>query len=207
MDPVQQRILKKLRRGSRGRVFTPKDLVRFASRAATDQALSRLVRSGAVRRVGRGLYYVPKVSKKLGIEVPPDLDDIAQAVGRQTGSRVVPTGAVAANRLGLSTQVGATPVYLTDGRTRTVRAGKFVIQLKHVAPKELPAGGRTSAMVFQALRYLGRPAVDDGVVKLLRRQLSPRQRRELLRDAQYAASWIAELAQRVADGREIPAHG
>lgn len=206
MDPVQQRILRRLRRGS-GRVFTPKDFVGLASRAATDQALSRLVRSGAVRRIGRGLYYLPTISKKLGIEVPPDVDDIAQAVGRQTGSRVVPSGAVAANRLGLSTQVGATPVYLTDGRSRKVRVGKFVIQLKHVAPKELPAGGRTSAMVFQALRYLGRSAVDDGVVKLLRRRLSPAQRRELVRDAQYAATWIAELTHRVADGREIPAHG
>ena len=207
MDPVQQRILRELRRVGGGRVFTPKDFVRFASRAATDQALSRLVRSGAVRRVGRGLYYVPTINKKLGIEVPPDLDEIAAAVGRQTGSRVVPSGAVAANRLGLSTQVGAIPVYLTDGRSRKVHAGAFVIQLKHVAPKELPAGGRTSAMVFQALRYLGRPAVDDRVVRLLRRRLSPRQRRELVRDSQYAATWIAALAQRIADGREISAHG
>ena len=207
MDPVQQRILKRLRRVGGGRVFTPKDFVALASRAAPDQALYRLVRSGAVRRIGRGLYYVPTISKKLGIEVPPDLDDIAQAVGRQTGSRVVPSGAVAANRLGLSTQVGATAVYLTDGRSRKVRAGKFVIQLKHVAPKELPAGGRTSAMVFQALRYLGRPAVDGRVVRLLRRRLSRQQRRELVRDGQYAASWIAELACRVAEGREIPGDG
>ncbi len=206
MDTVEQRILKQLRRGG-NRVFTPKDFVGLASRAATDQALSRLVRSGALRRIGRGLYYRPKISRTLGIEVPPDLDEIAQAVGRQTGSRVVPSGAVAANRLGLSTQVGATPVYLTDGRSRKVRAGKFIIQLKHVAPKELPTGGRTSAMVFQALRFVGRPAVDERVIRLLRMRLSPRQRRELVRDAQYAATWIAELAQRIAGGRKAPTHG
>jgi len=207
MSPVQQRILKRLQRVSGGRVFTPKDFVELASRAATDQALSRLVRSGAVRRIGRGLYYLPKVSKKLGIEVPPDIDDIAQAVGRQTGSRVVPSGAVAANRLGLSTQVSATPVYLTDGRARRVRAGKFVIQLKHVSPKELPAGGRSSAMVFQALRYLGKAAIDDRAVSILRRRLSPQQRRDLVRDARYAATWIAELARRVAAGKETRVDG
>jgi hypothetical protein len=206
LDPVQQRILKRLRRGG-GRVFTPKDFLALASRGATDQALSRLARSGVVRRIGRGLYCLPMISEKLGIEVPPDIDDIAQAVGRQTGSRVVPSGAVAANQLGLSTQVGATPVYLTDGRSRRVRTGKFVIQLKHVAPKELPAGARTSAMVFQALRYLGRRAVDDSVVRVLRRKLSPQQRHALVRDAQYAATWIAEFAHRVAEDRETPADG
>jgi hypothetical protein len=62
-------------------------------------------------------------------------------------------------------------------------------------------------MVFQALRYLGRPAVDGRVVRLLRRRLSRQQRRELVRDGQYAASWIAELACRVAEGREIPGDG
>jgi hypothetical protein len=207
MNPAQQRILKELRRAGRGRVFTPKDFVALASRAAIDQALSRLARSGTVRRVGRGLYYVPVISKNLGIEVPPDLDDIAWAAGRQTGSRVVPSGAVAANRLGLSTQVPATPVYLTDGRSREVRSGKFVVQLKHVAPKELPPGGHSSAMVFQALRYLGRGAVDERVVGLLRRRLSAQERRELARDAQYAATWIAEVAQRVAGGRERATRG
>jgi hypothetical protein len=68
-------------------------------------------------------------------------DDIAAALGRQTGSRVAPSGALAANRLGLSTQVPARPVYLTDGRTRQVRAGDRIFVLKHVPPKNCPRAG------------------------------------------------------------------
>ena len=61
------------------------------------------------------------MNERLGIPLGPDFDEIAEALARQTGSKVVPSGAVAANRLGLSTQVPAKPVYLTDGRTREVR--------------------------------------------------------------------------------------
>ncbi|MBV8193217.1 MAG: type IV toxin-antitoxin system AbiEi family antitoxin domain-containing protein, partial [Alphaproteobacteria bacterium] len=180
---IQDEILERIRAQGRGKVFIPKDFLDLGSRAAADQSLSRLVKSGALERLGRGLYHYPRVNARLGIPIGPDADEIAEALGRQTGSRVVPSGAVAANRLGLSTQVPARPVYLTDGRTRQARVGDTVIQIRHAAPKELPAGSRTSAMVLQALRHLGQAAVDDRVIAQVRRALSARQRRELLRDA------------------------
>lgn len=183
MSTIQDHILKRIRRQGRGRVFIPKDFLDLGSRDAADQSLSRLVKSGEIQRLGRGLYQYPRMNERLGIPLGPDLDEIADALGRQTGSRVVPSGAVATNRLGLSTQVPAKPVYLTDGRTRQVQIGGTVIQIRHAPPKELPVGSRTSAMVFQALRHLGQAAVDNQVIARLRRSLSPEQRQELLRDA------------------------
>ena len=102
----------------------------------------------------------------------------------------------------------AKPVYLTDGRTRHVRIGSTVFQLRHAAPKELPGGGRTSAMVFQALRHLGREAVDDQVIARLRRALSAAQRQQLLRDARYTTDWIAAVVRQVVqDEEEVASHG
>lgn len=123
---IQDDILDRIRGNDRGKVFTPKDFLDLGSRDAADQSLSRLVRSGEIERLGRGLYHYPRVNERLGIPIGPDPDEIAEALGRQTGSRVLPSGAVAANRLGLSTQVPAKPVYLTDGRTRQVRIGVSV---------------------------------------------------------------------------------
>ncbi len=115
---------------------------------------------------------------------------------------------MAANRLGLSTQVPAKPVYVTDGRTRQVRIGSMVFQIRHAAPKELSAASRTSAMVFQALRHLGREAVDEQVIARLRHVLSVDQREELLRDARYTTDWIANVVRRVAQERkELVSHG
>ncbi len=187
---TQDAILDRIRKQGRGKVFIPKDFLDLGSRDAADQSLSRLVKSGDIVRLGRGLYHYPQMNERLAIPLAPDLDEIADALARQTGSRVVPSGAVAANRLGLSTQVPARPVYLTDGRTRQVRIGSTTIQIRHAAPKELPVGSRTSAMVLQALRHLGQAAVDDHVIARLRRGLSGEQRRELLRDARYTTDWI-----------------
>lgn len=198
MDTVQQAILGRIRTAGRDQVFTPKDFLDTGTRYATDQALSRLVRSGDIQRLGRGLYYYPRMNPRLKIPIPPDVDQVAQAIGRRTGSRMVPSGAVAANLFGLSTQVPAKFLYLSDGRSRRLRVGKIEIQIKHVAPKELPAGGQSSAMVFQALRYLGREAVGAQVVSRLRAVLPAKEKRELVRDARYTTDWIADVARQIA---------
>jgi Family of unknown function (DUF6088) len=208
MSTIQDDILDRIRGHDRGRVFTPKDFLDLGSRDAADQSLSRLVRSGEIQRLGRGLYHYPRVNERLGIPIGPDPDEIAEALGRQTGSRVLPSGAVAANRLGLSTQVPAKPVYLTDGRSRQVRIGGMVFQIRHAAPKELSTASRTSAMVFQALRHLGQTAVDEHVIARLRRALSADQRQELLRDARYTTGWISAIVgQVVQDKAELVDHG
>lgn len=208
MNTIQDAVLDRIRSQGRGKVFIPKDFLDLGSRDAADQSLSRLVKSGDILRLGRGLYHYPRINERLGIPLGPDLDEIADALARQTGSQVVPSGAVAANRLGLSTQVPAKPVYLTDGRTRQVRIGSTTIQIRHAAPKELPVGSRTSAMVFQALRHLGQPAVDDQVIARLRRALSQKQRQELVEDARYTTDWIAAVVRQIAQGEEeVANHG
>jgi hypothetical protein len=149
------------------------------------------------------------VNDALGIELAPDVDEVAQALARKTRSRIVPSGAVAANALGLSTQVPARPVYLTDGRTRQVRIGNTVFTVKHAAPKDLPLGSPLSAMVFQALRYLGRDAITEETVARLRRRLSPGEKRKLLADARYATDWVAAVVRQVVadEPQEVAPHG
>ena len=205
---IPDKIVDRLRRQGRGKVFTPKDFLDIGSRDAVDQALSRLAKAETVQRLGRGLYCYPKINKRLGIAIPPDVDEIADALARQTGSRIAPSGATAANRLGLSTQVPAKPAYLTDGRSRQVRVGNFVVVVKHVAPKELPVGNRTSATVLQALRHLGKDAVDSTVVSRIRKALSPRNRSQLLQDARYTTDWIADAVRKITeDQARAVSHG
>lgn len=198
MDVMKKIVLKRIRSGGRGAVFTPKDFLDAGSRQATDQALSRLARSGDIQRLGRGLYYYPQVNPRLGITLTPDVDQIAQAIGRRTGSRMVPSGTAAANIFGLSTQVPAQYVYLTDGRSRHIRLGKIELRIKHVAPKELPLGSPTSAMVFQALRHMGKQTVDGRVIARLKSVLRAKDQRSLLQDARYTTDWIADIARQIA---------
>ena len=199
MSTVQDQILQRIRKQGRGKVFIPKDFLDLGSRDAADQALSRLVKSGDVQRLGRGLYHFPAVNERSGSPFVADLDDIADAIGRQTGSQVVPSGAVAANRLGLSSQLPAKQLYLTDGRTRQVRIDGMLFEIRHAAPKELPTGSRTSAMVFQALRHIGQDAVDAKAIARLRHALSQEQVRELVKDARYTTGWISAVVRQIAE--------
>lgn len=206
MNTMQNQVLNRVRHASPGQVFTSKDFLDLGGRAATDQALSRLARQGVLQRLGRGVYHRPRRNDRLGIDVPPDADGVANAFARKTGSRVVPSGALAANRLGLSTQVPAKPVYLTDGPSRDVQVGQTVIQIKHVAARQL-AASPMSVMVLQALQHLGRDRIDNRVVQVLRRNLTPDQRTALLQDARYATCWMADVARRVASAEPDSVHG
>jgi hypothetical protein len=165
-----------------------------------DQALSRLAREGVLRRLQRGLYDYPRMNPKLGGELSPDCEQVARAIARKTGSRIQPSGALAANLLGLSTQVPAKRVYLTDGASKTVGIGKQTLVFKHAAPKEMIASEGLGGVVLQALRYLGKEAVDEAVVRRLRETLSERDKQELLDDVVYATDWIVAVIERVVRG-------
>lgn len=126
----------------------------WQGRAAVDQALSRSVKSGKLRRLARGLYDYPKVHPKLG-PFSPAPDDVARALARETGSQAQIAGAHAANALGLATQVPAKSLYLTDGPSRRIVLGKRVVDLRHASPKHLIAPGSPAGTVVQALRHVG----------------------------------------------------
>lgn len=180
--------MKRARTVGRGGVFTPSDFLNIGTRAAVDQALSRLVKAGKLRRLARGLYDFPKVHRQLG-PLSPAPDDVAQALARETGSQVQIAGARAANALGLSTQVPAKTTYLTDGPSRRVVLGKRVVDLRHASPKHLIAPGSPAGTVVQALRHVGAIRAGD-VARVAARRLSARDKKPLASTAVQAPAWM-----------------
>jgi hypothetical protein len=185
---VPNRVMKRVRVSGRGSVFTPNDFLTFAARSAVDQALSRLVKGGQLRRLARGLYDFPKVHPKLGA-LSPAPDDVAQALARETGSQVQIAGARAANVLGLSTQIPAKSTYLTDGPSRRVVLGKRVVDLRHASPKHLIAPGSPAGTVVQALRHVG-PLRAADVAQIAARRLSANDKKMLASTAVQAPAWM-----------------
>ena len=198
MQSVSDKILARIHRKRRGVAISGKDFLDLASRASVDKALSALAKAGQIRRVSRGVYDYPRVSAELGGELSPDYDQVAHAIARSNGVRIEASGAWAANLLGLSTQVPAKIVYLTNGTSRTLQVGNQTIAFERVSPKELRAKPGTSSLVVQALRYLGKEHVDEGTVRHLQERLSPAEQRALIRDARYTADWIFEVLKRIA---------
>ena len=195
MQTVVNKILKRIRGRGRGSVFTPKDFLDVGNRAAVDQTLSRLAMKNTIRRIGRGLYDYPRISRRLG-QLSPNPDAVAQAVGRSTGHNVCISGARAANALGLTTQVPARPVYLTEGPSRRMQVGPQTIYLRHT--RRFVGAGSASKPVLHALSHLGKARVDDVVIGKLARDLPQRAKDALLRDSRYASTWMQPVINRLA---------
>jgi hypothetical protein len=53
---------------------------------------------------------------------PPSAEKVVSSYGKITGERIVPSGARAANNLGLTTQVPVEELFLTSGKARTLMA-------------------------------------------------------------------------------------
>ena len=191
------RILKRVRAKGRGAVFTCADFADQGGRSAVDAALSRLVAAGRLRRLAQGLYDYPRMSIRLG-PLSPAPDKIAQALARSSGARLQIDGAAAANGLGVTTQVPAKTVYLTDGPARQVRMGRQTVTLKRVSPRNLPAPGRAAGDTFQAIRWLGKDGVTPDVIDTLQRALGPADKADLRKLAPRAPGWIRPVLQQIA---------
>lgn len=198
MSDLKTRITARIKSKSRGEVYITKDFLDLGSRAGVDQALSRMVKEKTIRRVGRGIFDYPRTNSRLGIELSPDPNLVAQAVARGRGGQFQVSGAVAANDLGLTTQVPGNAVYLTDGSSGKIRLGKQTITLKHVSPKRLGSGDKVMGPVLRALYFIGKDGLTDEVVTRLRASLSPQDKKKLLLEGRYAVGWLAEAAQKVA---------
>ena len=198
--PIAEKILARL--GSRQGAAVPAgDFLDLGERAAVDQALSRLVRKGTIRRVRRGLYELPRIGKLLNEPMVQSPDELVQAWARKNGLRAVPSGAYAANLLGLSTQVPAKIVYYTNGRTRVLKFGPYSIKLLNRGPKTMDVGGRMAPLVFQALRQLGRGGVTAGGRRPAAIGPLPQGKAELKDNIGYAPAWMIPVIEQVA-GKE-----
>jgi len=195
---MKEKIEARIERLGAGSPFTAKDFLDIASRGSVDMALTALAREGKIRRIRRGLYDIPKISSALGGELSPDIDETARALARRFRWKIVPEGAWAANLLGLSTQVPAKTVYLSDGPNKTVPVGRRVIQFKHARPQAFADAEGKSALVVQALRHLGMDNVDEKARLRLRRVLSDAERRQLLKATRHGVDWIYEIAKEIA---------
>ncbi|OGA04573.1 MAG: hypothetical protein A3H35_17585 [Betaproteobacteria bacterium RIFCSPLOWO2_02_FULL_62_17] len=198
---IDTQVIDRIQTAAGGRVFTPRDFLDLGSRYAVDQALSRNCRAGRLRKVTRGLYDVPRTDPQLG-RLSASTDAIADALRGRDAIRLQPTGAYAANMLGLSDQVPMKIVYLTDGRSRRVTIDNREIVLKRTTPRNMATAGRLSGLVIQTLRWLGQKNVDDTVIAKLRRNLKPADRAGLLADVQFAPAWIATIFRRLAEENE-----
>ena len=200
MSAVADRIMKRVRGKGRGWVFTPKSFVDFGTRGSVDMALSRLANAGDIRRIGRGLYDYPRQHDKLGA-LSPDPAQVAKALSTQSGDKLAPSGAAAANSLGLSTQVPSRASYATTGRTRVRQAGGRSLTLKHSRAPVLDNAPDSVNAVVQALAHLGKDNIDSDKIRYFAARLDDRDMRRLTQARAEMPGWMGDVVLKIGAAR------
>jgi hypothetical protein len=196
-NSIEARIGRHVRRCARGVVFTPATFADWGSRAAIDKALQRLVAQGVLRRLSRGWYDKPRMDDRLG-PLWPSVESVVKALVGKEKSRVQPAGLYAANLLGLSEQVPAKIVLLTDGTGRSVRVGPMQLILKRTSPRNMRAAGRLGGLVIQALKSLGAQHIRPEHLDILCARLPASERARLEADVALAPGWMQPLLRELA---------
>jgi len=189
MQSLDNKVIYKIKKAKRGTLFFTEDFLTFGSAKAVAKALERLVIKEMLSRVARGIYARLESDPVLGI-LKPGTEAMAQAIAKRDKARIVPTGSLALNALGLSTQVPMNIVYLTDGAARKIDLGKRKILFKKTSPKNLSAIGKISSLVIQAAKEIGKNQISENEIQILIKHLKKEDPYRLEHDIKLAPEWI-----------------
>lgn len=187
----------RINRSDIGTVYVAVDFVDISDKTSVNAYLARLVDEGLIRRVLRGVYDKPEYNDFLEEYVAPSPDKVANAIARNFGWTIVPCGDTALNLLGLSTQVPAAWVYVSDGTYKEYTYDNTTIQFKRTTNKEVSKLSYKTALTVQALRALGKDKIDDMVISRLGKLLTAEEKQTMLEEAKAATSWIYEYIKQI----------
>lgn len=177
----------------KGHVFTAEHIsIELEVKQAVQRSLSRLIEEGSIRRIYNGIYYKPEASRILkGRVLPPNIDQAIKVITAKNNETIQIHGALACNRLGLSTQMPLAKVFHTNGFSREIEIGGARIKFLHTNNDQLlQYAGTNVGLAISALHYLGYRYVNTEVIEKIRSQLTSRAFRRLQKASLPA--WIKE---------------
>lgn len=187
VDHVKDRVIKH----GRGWCFTPKHFLDLDSDTGVRSALSRLQRDGFIRRLAQGIYDYPREHQTLGM-LPPKVEEVVKAISEKNAIQFQPSGAYAANLVGLSEQVPGRIVFLTNGPSKKIKIGKQEILFRTTTEKNMYSAGTKVGLVIQAFRNLGKDNIDNIALARTKKFLAGTDRNELIKYLKYAPQWVRE---------------
>lgn len=197
MKITEKQLIARIRAHGRGFVFTTKLFSGLTDNSASVRtALTRLVQKKSIRRLSHGLYDLPVVHPKLG-PISPSLEKVIEAIKISDAIEVQPTGAYAANLLGLSTQIPMRIELYTNGPKRNIRFGKQEIILKPTTPKNMIGAGTKAGLVLHAIRQIGKENVTTEMIEQIRSQVEEKEIKHFKKQIQFAPLWIAKIMRSI----------
>lgn len=182
-----------------GTIFIPDDFTTCGTPDAVRSGLSRLCRNGNLCRFAKGIYYIPTYDKWDGTLREPSLDAIALKIAQRDNARVIPTGAYALNKLGLSTQVPTNIIYITDGSARQMRFGEGKsITFRHSNNLgNFAYQSQLMQLAVLAMREIGEETITENQKEIIKKMITEHvSEQDFNHDIVLAPTWIRTILQR-----------
>jgi hypothetical protein len=179
----------------KGAIVFTEDFKKIGDGGTIRVSLFRLCKESVLIRLANGIFLYPKIDKKFGLGIIyPSIFEIANEIAKREKARLIPTGIYAMNRLGLSTQVPAKVIFLTDGAPRTIKIGqKATIKFQKTTAKNLALKGKITQLVCSALKEIGRDNVTDEQLQKIAQALLLENNKIIEHDAGLAPEWISKI--------------
>ena len=199
MQSSEKQIELYLKGRRKGKIYFSSDFRNLVPESAIRMALSRLVKNKTLIRIAQGIYYYPKTDLKTGIILLPSVEDIADALAKRDKARIVPTGAYAMNKLGLSTQVPMKIVFLTDNVPRKVKVGRTWITFQKAATKNFAYKSYVTMLAAFALSEIGKNNVAQQDIAMIASTLLQEDKEKIKKDMSLMPAWIRKIIENMID--------
>jgi hypothetical protein len=193
---TEHKIEMRMRGRGRGSIAFQQDFAECGSPSAVKSAFFRLYTDGVLIRLAHGIYYYPKEDKEYGLGIVyPSVEEIAQAIAKRDKAKIVPTGAYALHRLGLSTQIPMNVVFLTNGAPRHIKIGDGRgILFKHSSSgKNFAYKSDLMMLVVTAMRTIGKENITEDEIKVLIEHVKTLSDSEFNHDIKLAPAWVRKI--------------
>ena len=193
-----EQVRKRVKAAEAGSVFIPSDFFDIAEAVKVNTCLNRLVESGELHRMMRGVFTKPRYSELLHANVPPSPDKIAKAIARNYGWTIIPCGDTALNMQGISTQVPVVWIYVSDGPYKSYDASGVMLKFKHTDNKnEIIEVSYQTALIIQALKALGKDNITIKDIRILSKRLTDVEKKQMLVESKRITAWVYEYIKQI----------
>ena len=201
-NSLQERILNNIRE-NKLQVFYSASFLDLGNYKAVSKTLERLEKDKKIRRLVRGIYDKPEYNEKFKMFASPNISEVALAIARQFNWNICPSGNYALNLLGLSTQIPAKYIYISDGPYREYEIYGTKLEFKHSNKKEISDFSYKTLIVIQALKTIGKENISNEDLEQIQRQLTNEDKQKLLNEGIKTNIWIYEIIKQICGGKNI----
>ena len=178
-------------------VFVASDFYDITEPGNVSVYLRRIVNSGRLRRISRGMYVKPENNS-------PSADIIARAIARNYSWNIVPCGDTALYESGITKKKPKIWTYVSEGMYKTYNISGVEIKFYHTDKQnEIANVSELTALYIQVLRAYGKRKLSKNIITTLAENVYMKEKRRMIYETPRITAWVRKGLIRIAEATNL----